>query len=88
MDLREKIEKIYTEGFLEDEDIDITVDKTLALLSQWTRVDDVLPENNLSVWVLTYELVFGIQYCARGSVVWSNTQPTHWMPLPQPPKGG
>lgn len=52
----------------------------------WIRTKDKLPKDDLSVWVLTYEPAFGIQCCAMNSVIWKNTNPTHWMPLPRSPK--
>lgn len=36
-ELRERIGEIYTEGFMGDEDIDITVGKTLALFSDYVK---------------------------------------------------
>jgi hypothetical protein len=73
---------------MEDNKSDI-VNDILDLKSppfDWIRVKDKLPEDDLSVWVLIYSTAFGVECCARNSAVWINSDPTHWMPLPRPPK--
>lgn len=85
-----------TEGIFKDID---ALDMALAFLStsycNWVDVNDYLPKNNKPVLIYGYrEIQIGKynkssvpkwDYCSSGVIKYPRV--THWMPLPEPPKG-
>ena len=62
--------------------------------TRWRSVDEELPEPNVRVWAyeggLTYK-AFRDDFDSRyqwweGDRPWTRVRPTHWQPLPEPPK--
>lgn len=51
----------------------------------WISVKDRLPDTKTEVLVYTGTTVFSHTFFATDSIIQSGI--THWMPLPQPPKG-
>jgi hypothetical protein len=51
----------------------------------WINIEDKLPEDE-EEWVLTYEPLYGVQFCSLNSAIWRNTRPGFWMQAPEPPK--
>ena len=69
----------------------MTVRASTELENQWISVDDRLP-NELQD-VLSFDDFNGIGHTIyrakafkKANVVWEQTNVTHWMPLPSPPK--
>lgn len=58
-------------------------------VQEWVSVEDALP--TLNEVVIGYDKRFGVHACMCEGFIWSDnvpalTMPTHWMPLPAPPK--
>lgn len=68
-----------------------TIDpESLRKKGVWISVEDRLPEKNTSVLVSTDNgIVFQCLYAYDGWDLWvrNAVNITHWMPLPEPPKG-
>lgn len=70
----------------------VTFAKDTDVPSKWISVEDGLPENG--VWVLAYQDVgwTGVAQIEEDGWHWYTqdlikiSDPTHWMPLPEPPK--
>ena len=59
-------------------------------IQEWISVKDKMPEKNTSVLASTDNgIVFQCLYAYDGWDLWEGNEVniTHWMPLPQPPKG-
>lgn len=59
-------------------------------VQEWISVDDRLPDKNTTVIVTTDKgIVFQCLYAYDGWDLWDGNEIniTHWMPLPEPPKG-
>ena len=64
---------------------------TVEPASPWRRVEDELPKSG--EMVIIYDGAFGFGRHEKGAWEWVDTfesgpaEVTHWMPLPEPPKG-
>ena len=67
--------------------IDMTVKQWNKRPDNWISVEMEMPEDDLSVWVLICSPTTKVMCCPRNSAMWINTNPTHWQPLPELPKG-
>ena len=103
MDVREKLVEILRKPIFPHELVDpieAVADYLLdsgVTVQEWISVKDRLPEANVGVSVYTPRLknIFEVFYKEDGK--WEivsyrggeilNDEVTHWMPLPQPPKG-
>ena len=60
-------------------------------VQEWISVKDRLPEFGRRVLILGNrkdgQFIYIDQICADGNWLLVNWEVTHWMPLPQPPKG-
>ena len=92
MDVREKLVELITEFYgcdpmYYDVDVLAIADHLVSngvTVQEWISVKDRLPEENeiILAWVAACR---DLHFCFGSEV--SGLEVTHWMPLPQPPKG-
>lgn len=77
--VRDEAKRLYNAGYRKQE---------------WISVDERLPDDVCGVYVCDeYGLMGEAYYCGRGRFEWAYSEDletayaTHWMPLPEPPKG-
>ena len=96
--MRDKLIELL-DGFISYEyNTEELVDTLIAngvTVQEWINFDEVKPEHGQSVWGITTEGKMEVHYfdaswqhclCQYGGNV-KTFNITHWMPLPQPPKG-
>ena len=99
MDVREKLVELL-DRFVYDEwygngDIAEKLISNGVTVQEWISVDDRLPENIANRVLVVCERSNGVFYAHYEKPFWINLETdkpfistvTHWMPLPQPPKG-
>lgn len=99
MDVREKIVELL-DRFVYDEwygngDIAEKLISNGVTVQEWISVDDRLPENIANRVLVVCERSNGVFYAHYEKPFWINLETdkpfistvTHWMPLPEPPKG-
>ncbi len=52
--------------------------------SKWISVEDELPKER--EWIIISSEKYGELSCGYKSSMWNLAKPTHWQPLPEPPK--
>ena len=101
MDVREKLIEILRKPIFPHELVDPTEAVADYLLDsgvtvqEWIPVEDRLPENIANRVLVVCERSNGVFYAHYEKPFWINLETdkpfistvTHWMPLPQPPKG-
>ena len=100
MDVREKLVELLKANFYDEYEFEEIADILIAhgvTVQEWISVKDRLPEQNIRVlvWMQDNEQEYTQIDTDRWSctmeqgyhwIRWGN-RVTHWMPLPQPPKG-
>ena len=99
MDVREKLVELL-DRFVYDEwygngDIAEKLISNGVTVQEWISVDDRLPENIANRVLVVCERSNGVFYAHYEKPFWINLETdkpfistvTHWMPLPEPPKG-
>ena len=100
MDVREKLIElldrfVYDEWYSNDDIADKLISNGVTV-QEWISVDDRLPEDGARVLVTHDDGVVRIGICRGGfpavmskkhEKAFGLAEVTHWMPLPQPPKG-
>ena len=99
MDVREKLVELL-DRFVYDEwygngDIAEKLISNGVTVQEWISVDDRLPENIANRVLVVCERSNGVFYAHYEKPFWINLETdkpfistvTHWMPLPNPPKG-
>lgn len=94
MDVREKLVELLKTQFYDEYEFEEIADFLIAhgvTVQEWISVEDRLPEKDVKV--LTFGVYgFSVNYRDRFSGKWRGVNGrsqwiTHWMPLPEPPKG-
>ena len=96
MDVREKLVELLADAGMGKIERNFLADQLIAngvTVKEWISVNDKLPEDGESV--LTYKNGnVDVQVYEKnrngwiqGNWFWSMATVTHWMPLPEPPKG-
>ena len=88
MDVREKMVELLSPTSLDFEQATYLADylvKNGVTVQEWISVAKILPD--VGVEVLVYSETFGIHVDYYDGDAFGYFHVTHWMPLPEPPKG-
>ena len=100
MDVREKLVELLDTncGYVDEVAAEVLADHLIAngvTVQEWISVTERLPENIANRVLVVCERSNGVFYAHYEKPFWINLETdkpfistvTHWMPLPQPPKG-
>ena len=98
MGVREKLVELLADAWMGKTERNFLADKLIAngvTLQEWISVTERLPENIANRVLVVCERSNGVFYAHYEKPFWINLETdkpfistvTHWMPLPEPPKG-
>ena len=94
--LRCKLKKLKHQGLLTDKDCERLITALDKADKGWISIKDRLPDDDVSILICserktiskaTYSSDMGRYYIADSDLWYNELDITHWMPLPEPPKG-